>query len=319
MKVVMLDRSGTDFSYEKKIFRAEGAIFLVTYFQNADELRPLLRDADVLMVGDAVLSAEIISTLEKCKAIITTGAEYANVDLSAAGARGIYVCNTPCQSALDKAEYLLALLLAHAKRIPQADRMARSGKWGAEYIGRFSRLRGKTLGLIGYDDTAQALQKMAEGFSMKTLVFDPFGNPEHASIHFLTLLEESDFISLHAPLTEDTHHMMGMAQFKRMKKEAVLLSAGPGGLINENELTFALLSGEIAGAALDAFAVEPLPPNSRLLEMENVLLSPHVALRTLEGASELRAASTENAVRVLHLDVPQNIVNKPYLRGHTFI
>lgn len=319
MKIVMLDRSGADFSYEKKAFRSEGAVFLVTYFQNADELRPIVRDADVLLVSDGVVSEAVIGTLERCKAIITLGANYENIDIEAAGARGIYVCNTPAPCAEDAAEYVMALLLAFTKRIPKGHTFAHTGKWGAEYVGHFPRLRGKTLGLIGYDDTARALEAMAQGFGMHTLSFDPFGDPAAGGVQFLSLLEESDFISLHMPLTEDTKHMMGMPQFRRMKKDAVLLSIGPGGLIDENELTFALLSGEIGGAALDAFETEPLPAGSRLFGMENVLITPHCAENTAEGARERSKESTENAIRVLHREIPLHVVNQPFLKGNLFV
>ncbi len=319
MKIVMLDRSGADFSYEKKAFRAEGATFLVTYFQAADELRPIVRDADILLVNDAPIGENVIGALEKCKAIITMGKTYENINLAAAGARGIYVCNTPGYGDEDAAEYLFALLLAYAKRIPLGSLFAKAGKWGAEYIGSLARLRGKTLGIIGSADIAATLSAMARGLGMDTLFFDPFAAPDAGSVHFLSLLENSDFVGLCTPYTEDTRHMMGMPQFQRMKKEAVLLSVSPGGVIDESELTYALFSGEIAGAALDAFETEPLPRNSRLFEMDNVLITPHCAHATREAVAELHVACTENAIRVLHREVPHHIVNSPFLKGNLFI
>ncbi len=324
MKIVMLDRMGTDFSLEKKVFRAEGATFLVTYFRNADELRDIVRDADILMFNDAPITADIIAALDKCKMIIRYGVGCDNVDLEAAGKKGIYVCDAPTYGTYDVAEHTMALLLSACKRIPIADKCARSGQWNVDRIGKVRRLRGKTLGLVGFGRIARAVAVRARAFEMDILVFDPSAETLGTTaegvryVDFPTLLENSDYVTLHAPLTEETRHMMGMPQFKRMKKDAVLINTGKGGLINENELIFALFSGEIAGAALDVFETEPLSPASRLLQMENVVLTPHVAWNSFEGTDDLHAEVMENVVRVLHGETPTHIVNEKYLKGRRF-
>ncbi len=319
MKIVMLDRMGTDFSQEKSVFRAEGATFLVTYFRNAEELCEIVRDADILMFNDAHITADIIAALDRCKMIIRYGIGYDNVDLKAAGAKGIYVCNAPSYGTYDIAEHTMALLLSACKHIPIADKCARSGQWNAERVGKVRRLRGKILGLVGFGRIAREVIARARGFEMDILVYDPYQSEADVaalgakSVDLDTLLELSDYVTLHAPLTEETHHMMGMDQFRKMKKEAVLINTGRGGLVNENELIFALLSGEIAGAALDVFETEPLPPTSKLLGMENVVLTPHVAWNSFEGVDDLHAEVIENVLRVLHGEVPKNIVNTKYL------
>ncbi len=319
MKIVMLDRMGTDFTLEKKTFRDAGATFLVTYFQNADELKSIVHDADVLMFNDARISADIIAALDKCKMIIRYGIGYDNVDLEAAGKKGIYVCNAPSYGTYDVAEHTMALLLSVCKHIPLADKCARSGQWKADRVGKVRRLTGKTLGLIGFGRIARTVAARARAFEMDLLVYDPYVSAEDAAaagaklVDFPVLLESADFVTLHSPLTEETRHMMGMPQFKLMKKDAVLINTGRGGLVNENELIFALLSGEIAGAGLDVFEEEPLSPSSKLLQMENVVLTPHVAWNSFEGVDDLHKEVTDNVLRVLRGEPPINIVNQKFL------
>jgi len=325
MKIVMLDRMGTDFSLEKKVFREEGATFIVTYFKDADELRSIAWDADILMFNDANISKDIIESLDKCKMIIRYGIDYDTVDLEAAGKKGIYVCNAPSYGIYDVAEHTMALLLSVCKHIPLADTCARTGKWSADHVKKVRRLRGKTLGLVGFDKIARVVAARAKAFEMEILVSDPYSSAESAEadgarlVDFPTLLENADYVSLHSPLTAETRHMMGMPQFKLMKKEAVLINTGRGGLVNENELIFALLSGEIAGAALDVFETEPLSPQSKLIGMDNVVLTPHVAWNSYEGENDLHQEVTNNVVRVLRGETPIHVVNEKYLKGRLFL
>lgn len=319
MKIVMLDRMGTDFTHEKKVFREEGATFVVTYFKDAEDLRSIVRDADILMFNDATISADIIDALDRCKMIIRYGIGYDNVDLEAAGKKGIYVCNAPSYGTYDVAEHTMALLLSVVKHIPLADKCARTGKWSADHVGKVRRLCGKTLGLVGFGRIARKVAARARAFEMDILVCDPYVDAAAVEaagaqlVDFNTLLKASDYITLHSPLTEETRHMMGMAQFKQMKKDAVLINTGRGGLVNENELVFALLSGEIGGAALDVFESEPIAPTSKLLSMDNVVLTPHVAWNSFEGVTDLHKEVTDNVVRVLHGETPINIVNEKFL------
>ncbi len=322
MKIVMLDRTGADFSLEKKAFHARGAAFLVTYFKDAGELRSIVHDADVLLFNDAHITKEVIDALEKCKLIVGYGMACDTVDLEAAGKKGIFVCNTPSHGIYDAAEHTMALLLAAARQIPLADSCARSGKWGAEYACNVRRLRGKTLGLVGYDDVARLVAARARAFEMEVLVTAPFGNEDENGGAFLAdfpaLLERADYVSLHAPAREETRHMMGMAQFKYMKKDAVLLNTAHGSLVNENELIFALLSGEIGGAALDALEKEPPSASCKLLSLPNVIMTPRLAYYSCEGTDDLHKEVTENVLRFLSGDAPLHIINEKFLKARRF-
>ena len=277
------------------------------------------------MYSDAHISAAIIENLKRCKMIIRYGIDCDNVDLKAAGEKGIYVCNTPSYGIYDAAEHTFALLLSLAKHIPVADRCTRAVQWNPEKIGKAERLYGKVIGIVGYGQIAHLIAQYARAFSMDVLVYDMFSN-EGAAASFGTvvsdldtLLKRADFVTLHTPLFEETKHMMGMQQFRHMKKEAFLINTASGGLIHENELVYALLTGEIQGAALDVFENEPLSLHSKLLSMDNVVLSPHVARNSTIGTLELHKEVTENVLRVLSGDTPQNIVNKKFLKKGNYV
>ena len=173
MKIVMLDRQGTDFSLEKRVFRQEGATFLVTYFKDADELRTIVRDADILMFNDANISADVIAALENCKLIQRYGIGYDSVDLEAAGKKGIFVCNSPSYGIYDVAEHTMALLLSACKHIPLADKCTRSLNWSPDAVGKVRRLKDKTLGLVGFGRIARRVAARARACEMNILICDP--------------------------------------------------------------------------------------------------------------------------------------------------
>ncbi len=320
MKIVMLDRTGTDVSLEKKAFRKIGATFLVTYFQDADEVLSIAKDADVLLLRDAPLEPGVIAKLEKCKLIVCYG-NFRDIDLQAAEEKGILVCAVPAYDAWDIAEHTMALLLSAAKHIPMADICAKNGKWNGDGMEKSRRLRGKALGLVGFDPVARLVAARARAFEMELLVSDPYANL--AAIHAIgaenisisALLTDADYVSLHLPYSEETLCILGMPQFRQMKKDAVLINTSHSALVNESELIYALLTGEIGGAALDVCDEEPLSQSSKLLSMSNVIITPRVAGNSFEGAAALSEAAVETVLRFIQGESPQNIVNGVYLSG----
>lgn len=314
-KIIMLDRLGNNFSLEAGEFEKAGAEFIVTYFKNEDELTDIVKYADVVMFNDADINEKVINKMEFCKMIIRYGIGYDNVDLHAAAEKGIYVCNAPSYGTFDVAEHAMALLLAVCKKIPLSDTCARTGQWDAGRIGKVRRLKDKTIGFVGFGRIARCVCERTNAFKMKPVVFDPYVDFDiieemgAEKVSFDELLTRSDYITLHSPLTYDTKHMMGMPEFKKMKKDAVLINTSRGGLVNESELVYALLTKEIAGAALDVFEEEPVNPASQLLKMENVVLTPHVAWNSYEGVADLHREVTENVLRFLKGEKPLNIVN----------
>lgn len=320
MDIIMFDRQGNDYSLEKETFEKAGATFTVTYFKDTEDFKALVKGKDVVMFNDAAVTKEIIDSMDKCKMLIRYGIGYDSVDLKAAGEAGIYVCNSPCYGVYDVAEYAMALMLACCKHIPLADKCTREGAWSPLATGKVRRLTKKTLGLVGFGRIARKVAERSAAFEMDILVYDPYVTEEDAKaagvkkVELSELIASSDFISLHSPLNDDTFHMFSDDEFKLMKKDAVLVNTGRGGLVDEKALIKALQEGEIGGAALDVLEQEPVAEDNPLLKMNNVVLSPHVAWNSFEGVDDLHAEVTNNVMRFINGETPVSIVNKEYLK-----
>ncbi|MBQ2941611.1 MAG: C-terminal binding protein [Clostridia bacterium] len=320
MDIIMFDRQGNDYSLEKETFEKAGATFTVTYFKDTEDFKNLVRGKDVVMFNDAAITKEIIDSMDKCKMLIRYGIGYDSVDLKAAGEAGIYVCNSPCYGVYDVAEYAMALMLSCCKHIPLADKCTREGAWSPLATGKVRRLTKKTLGLVGFGRIARKVAERSAAFEMDILVYDPYVTEEDAKaagvkkVELSELIASSDFISLHSPLNDDTFHMFSDDEFKLMKKDAVLVNTGRGGLVDEKALIKALKEGEIGGAALDVLEEEPVAEDNPLLTMSNVVLSPHVAWNSFEGVDDLHKEVTDNVMRFINGETPVSIVNKEYLK-----
>ena len=228
------------------------------------------------------IDAELLDSAPKLKAIANYAVGTDNIDLAAATARGIPVGNTPDVLTETTAELALGLMLAVARRLVEADRYVREGRWG-EWLPDLllgHDLYGATLGIVGYGRIGQAVARRARGFDMTVL----HGIPLH------DLLEQSDFVSLHAPLTPDTRGMIGDAELARMKPSAILINTARGPLVDTMALERALQTGQIAGAGLDVTDPEPLPADHPLLKAPNLVVAPHIGSashRTREAMADM--------------------------------
>ncbi|MDP2974685.1 MAG: phosphoglycerate dehydrogenase, partial [Anaerolineales bacterium] len=234
------------------------------------------------------------------------GVGFDHVDLAAARRLGIIIANTPGANDQAVADLALGLMIAVARKIPQADGDLRQEKWG-RYSG--GELWSKTLGLVGFGRIGRGVAKRALGFDMRVLVYDPYIQPEAVNLPgvTLTLFEEvlanADFISLHAALTAGNTHMIGAAQFEAMKPDAYLINTARGGLVDEDALYQALSAGRIAGAALDVFVDEP-PKGSPLLKLPNVVVTPHIGAHTKEAIERMGVMAAQNVVQALRTGEP---------------
>ncbi|HET6164049.1 MAG TPA: phosphoglycerate dehydrogenase [Planctomycetota bacterium] len=270
------------------------------------ELCTALAEADALLVRSrTTVTAKALEAAPRLKLITRAGIGVDNVDLAAASRRGVIVSNVPDASTTTTAELAIALLMALARRIAQADRSVRAGRWErTQLLG--SELAGKTLGIVGFGRIGRVVADRALGLKMRVVAHDPFlpagaGPPLGAAgvalVDLETLLRESDFLTVHAPLTEQTRGMIGAAQLARAKPGLRVVNAARGGIVDETALVAALASGAVGGAALDVFDEEPLPADSPLRSFENVLLTPHLG------------ASTEEAQRRVALEAAAQIVD----------
>ena len=266
-----------------------------------NELIPLIQDCDGCIAGLDYFTAKVIESAPKLKVISRSGVGLDRVDLAAAKAKNIVVCNTPGANAQAVADLTFALLLAVARKVPALDKKTREGQWPRS-IG--IELYGKTIGILGLGSIGKAVAKRALGFSMKVLAHDPFIDPEYAqangiiSANFETVTQEADFLSLHLPLTDDTKHIISADVIKSMKKGAIIINTSRGGIIDEAAACEFLASGHLGGLGLDVYELEP-PEKTPVFELENVVLTPHTAAHTVEAVRAMADMAIQNLIDVL--------------------
>jgi glyoxylate reductase len=274
------------------------------------------RDGLLCMITDAV-DAELLDRAPRLTMIANMGVGYNNIDVRAATARGIPVSNTPGVLTEATADLAFTLLLAVARRVAEGDRRVRAGefKFWAPFLFLGREVSGKTLGIIGMGRIGEAVARRARGFGMQVLYHNRkrLGSTEEersgaAYESFEGLLEKSDFVSLHVPLTAQTRYLIGSRELSLMKPTAYLINTSRGPVVNEQALVEALQGGRIAGAALDVYEHEPaLTPG--LTELENVVLLPHVGSATLETRTRMAEMAAQNLMTGLDGLKPPNMVN----------
>ena len=273
-----------------------------------DEILKLVPEVSAIIVGLVPITEKIIEKSTILKIITMYGVGVNHIDLKAAQKKGVIVTNCPGSNDQAVADLTLGLMLTVARNIPQIDRDIRAGSWN-KYQG--GELWQKKLGLIGLGNIAKGVVHRAKGFDMQIIAYDPYASAEVADVlgvqllSFEEVISTSDFISLHAPLTEETKDMFGSEQFKKMKPTSYLINTARGGLVDEPALYAALSSGDIAGAGLDVFVEEPLK-NSRLVELKNVVLTAHTGTHTKESIERMGIMAVENVLRVLRNETPAN-------------
>jgi D-3-phosphoglycerate dehydrogenase len=274
----------------------------------------------VLRTG-ARITAEIIAEARHLQVIARTGAGVDNVDMKAATERGISVCSVPDANVVSVAEHVIALLLALSKQLKTLDEEVRRGNFAARYRYLSTELWEKSLGIIGLGKIGREVaEKARRGLGMKALAFDPYvtarearGFGAEAYDSLTEMLAQSDAVTLHVPLTEETRNLMGTNEFRSMKPSAWFINTSRGGLVDEAALIEALNSGLITGAGLDVFASEPLDPQSPLARFTNVILTPHVGGLTNESSIRMAVAAAEAVLDVLEGRTPVHVVNRKEL------
>ena len=266
-----------------------------------------------------VKSSTFAEGAESLVVFARAGAGYDKIDLDACTANDVVVFNAPDTLTHSTASAALSLLLALAKKLPQQERLVRAGRWDrqAEFMG--DDLIGKTLGIIGLGKAGSELARLVAPFQMHLLAYSPSADPLHAEslgvdlVDLDSLLRASDFVSLHCRLEDRTRGMLGLREFKLLKSTSYLINVGRGELVHEDVMVQALRERRIAGAGLDVFETEPLPLSSPLLELDNVILTPHWLPSTQRAARATRDVIIRNVMRVAQGAVPHNVVNPEVL------
>lgn len=308
---------------ERLELEGAGARFVALEGKTLDEVVAAARDCDALLVVSAKVPAELIDQLTRCRVIARLGAGTDRIDVAAATRRGILVTNVPDFCMNEQAEHTLALMLAWVRRLPYMLGAMHRGEWTARHHPGVHRLAGQTLGLIGFGSSAQAVAARAGALALKLLAWTrtpaKYQQPaERLGVRLISLddvLAQSDFVSIHLPLTAETRHLIGNFQLAQMRPTAVLINTARGAIVDEVALVAALQSGRLAGAVLDVFdgidvfSLPGPPPDHPLLKLDNVLLTPHCAGSSVESSRDSKIRGARNAALVLQAQTPPYVVN----------
>src|SRR5881394_3904056 len=277
----------------------------------------------VVVRSQTKITAAVLNAGTKLRVVGRAGVGIDNVDVAEATRRGVIVMNAPGGNTISTAEHSFSLLLCAARKIPRADAMLRGGKWDRKNL-EGVELFNKTLGVIGMGRIGSELSRRAIAFGMRVVAFDPYLSATRARTLQVELVDElddllgaADFITLHTPLTPETHHLLDAARLAKTKRGVRVINCARGGLIDEAALSDALRSGSVAAAALDVFETEPLPADSPLREVPNLVLTPHLGASTVE-AQESVGLEIAQSIRAVLLDgTIRNAVNLPNLDAKT--
>ena len=318
MKIVVADSISESALEAFKLQPTWQIVYLPGTPAGGSSLEDVIRDADALVVRSATkVTAELLERAPRLRAIGRAGVGVDNVDLDAATKRGIVVMNTPGGNAVSVAEHTLALILALARRLPQADSLLKKGAWEKKKL-LGVELRSKTLGLIGLGKVGIEVARLAQAFAMHVLAYDPYVSSVLASEQNVKLapldevLKKSDFVSLHASLTPETHHLVNTRTLALTKPGVRIINCARGELIHEGDLLRALESRHVAGAGLDVFETEP-PQDLRLASHPSVIATPHIAGSTEEAQEIVGVRIAEQVRDYLLQGVARNAVNMPSL------
>jgi D-3-phosphoglycerate dehydrogenase len=307
----------------EEVFARDGLSFVWCSPRSGEaENAALLPQAKALLVGSSryPVTAESFDRLQDCGLVVRMGAGYDTIDVAAATGHGVMVANMPANIAEDVSDHAIALFLACLRRLVPQTAAIRSGTWDPYLTYPAMRLRGQVLGLVGCGRIARKVIEKVSGFGLTCIAFDPYADPAEVKqcgaepVTFDELLRRSDVVSIHAPDTVETRGMFDREAFAKMKPTAILINTARGALVDEPALVSALSDGRIRAAGLDVFAKGSLPPDDPLLQLDNVVLTPHVAGYSEEGLVDyFQAAHRLISDFILRGQVPESIVNPEVL------
>jgi len=282
------------------------------------QLRAIIGDYDALIVrSQTQVVAEVIESGKKLKVIGRAGVGTDNIDVDAATKKGIVVVNAPTGNTVAAAEHTIALMLALARNVPQANSRLKSGKWQREELVG-TELRNKILGIIGIGNVGSEVAKRAQSFEMRVIAHDPFVSKDYARnlkvdlVSLDQLLREADFITLHVPLTAATQKLIGGKELAKLKPTARIINCARGGLIDEEAVVKAIENGKIAGAAFDVFTKEPVT-DSPLFKDDRIIVTPHLGASTIEAQTSVARDIAEEVLAVLQGRFSKYAVNAPHI------
>ena len=318
-KVLITDYAWSSIEPERQVLAEIGAELIAAETGEEAELLTLAPTMDGILTCWQPVREPVIAAAKKCQIIGRCGIGLDNIDVEAATEHGIVVTNVPAYCMDEVSDHAMGLLLACARKIPRFDRNVRKGTWDQNIGPTMRRIRGKTLGVIGFGRIARSIVPKAAAFGLTTNICSPRTDPaliqQHGAqkVSFSELLATSDFITIHAPLTPETERMFSSAEFQAMKSTAILINTARGGIVDTTALTTALRNTEIAGAGLDVLETEPPDQNEELLTLDNVVVTPHAAFISEESILDLEVTAATFVAQVLTGELPESVVNPSVL------
>jgi len=318
LKVVVTDCDHPSVEIEKRVLSEINPEFVLGHCNTEDEVIEVAKDADGIINQYAPITRRAIESLKRCRVIARYGVGVDNVNVEAATECGIIVANVPDYCVDEVSTHAMALILACARGIALLDSKIKEKRWDFTLAKPLFRTRGKTLGLFGLGKIGRAVAQKAAGFGFRIIAYDPYVSRVDAGVElveFSRLLSDSDFISIHAPLTNETRHSFGENELKTMRKTAYLINTARGPIIDEKVLCEALKERWIAGAALDVMEREPPDWKNSLLKLDNLIITPHISFYSEESYVELKTKTAEAVLSVLKGGLPRAFVNPQAVRG----
>lgn len=318
MKIVITDYRFPDVEQERRAVEAAGGTLVAGQAVNEEQVAELCRDADGVLNARAPVTRRAIAAMERCRIIVRYGIGVDTIDVPAATERGIYVANVPDYCLDEVSDHALALLMMLSRQMIPGMALAREDTWAVAKMPPLQRLRGQTCGLFGCGRIGSLLAGKVSALGMSVIVHDPYLSEGRARemgaerVSFDDLLARADFISLHAPLTEETRHIFGAAAFARMKKNASVINTARGGLIDEAALIAALDAGRIFGAGLDVVESETAvtPVRTALTRHHKIVVTAHTAWLSQQARALLQLRAIEQVLACLKGEKPYGLINR---------
>ena len=317
-KVVVVNLGYETYQFERDILEPIGARLVLSPIDcmAEEDVISVARDADGILVREAPIRKRVIEAFERCRIISRYGVGLDNIDLETARQKRIFVSNVPDYGTEDVSDHAVALMLACVRTLLIRDHNLRQGNFELGIVDDIYRTTGKNLGIVGYGKIARAFHRKWKGFRPgRVLVYDPYVASDRVvaegaeAVELDILLSESDFITIHTPLTPQTRHLINAAALNKMKKTAILVNTSRGAVVDETALIKALQEKHILAAGLDVFEKEPVGKDHPLVKMPNVVLTSHVAWYSKDSAKELQSRAAQEVRRVLTGDRPVCWVN----------
>ena len=316
-RVLLTDRAWPDTEIETAILRTADAQLIEPTASDEATLAKLATDVDAIVTNWARVTDQVIRSSSRCQIISRTGIGIDNIAVATATELGIPVTNCPDYCVQEVSDHALGLLLACARRIGFFHWRTKRGEYNLGAATTMRRLSGQTVGLVGLGHIARELVPKLRALGLTLLAYTPSGSDHGTGCRMVSLrelLEQSDFVSLHAPLIPETRHLINTDRLRQMKPTAYLINTSRGGLVDAVALWAAIQNQQLAGAALDVFEPEPPDLNEPLYQDERVIVTPHAAFVSAESLNQMRTQAIHQVVQALRGETPDNVVNPAYFR-----